>query len=123
MSNEPRGLLWPLQFDTELGHLTRASGSTKMDANVGCVLTTQFGERHPRPQFGIMGMQLLFKNIDYATKELIKDETKTNLPRSEPRVFVRGVVVGDDKEGAVPVEVEYESRISRRTSQIEEMLR
>jgi phage baseplate assembly protein W len=109
---EIKGLSYPLRFNA-LGHLERSSGATKLGENIEHILDTNLGERPMRRDFGILGMQITFKNIDSVTCTLAESVVWEGITKGEERVQLVSVNCAKSKEvyeGSIVTQVNYKVR-------------
>lgn len=62
-----------------------------------CFLTTP-GQKILNPTFGVDLRQFLFESIDDFTTDIIKDTIENKLPRMEPRITIKNVIVVGDED-------------------------
>lgn len=64
---------------------------------VNCFLTSP-GQKILNPLFGIDLRRFLFEGIDDFTSEIIKETIERKLPKMEPRITIRNVIVDPDED-------------------------
>lgn len=102
-----KGLQFPLTFGP-LGHFERASGIEKIKTNMATIILTSLEERLMEPQFGSVGMSMLFRNMSSTSYSLIRQIVADAIFNNEPRVLLKDVIVtGGQKEGRVEATVEF----------------
>jgi uncharacterized protein len=73
------------------------------------LLTTEFGERVMRSDYGCNLTPLLFENITVTLLTKIKEIIKKSILKYEPRIDLENVYFGSDdsQEGTIIIEIEY----------------
>ena len=67
------------------------------------------GQKILNPTFGIDIRRYLFEPVDIYTAELIQDDIENNLPKAEPRITVKNVIVeGNEDEQEYNIEMQID---------------
>jgi uncharacterized protein len=112
-----RGLAFPLRIG--ITGLAESSGVAKVEESIRIILSTQYGERIMRPQFGANLRSLLFAPNTSATASLAAFYVSDALARWEPRIDVLDVLVTNDLDGAkLDIEIRYRLRATAQEHQL-----
>ncbi|MCL5047778.1 MAG: GPW/gp25 family protein [Firmicutes bacterium] len=102
------GWAFPLRTTTT-GQIALVSGEKEIEEAITLILSTSFGERPMRPEFGCGIHDYVFASADATTAGLISYEVRRSLARWEPRVNVEDVVVSLDNanRGVLYIDIRY----------------
>lgn len=102
------GWAFPLRT-TATGEIALVSGEKEIEEAITLILSTSFGERPMRPEFGCGIHDYVFASADATTAGLISYEVKRSLARWEPRVEVTDVIISLDKanSGVLYIDIRY----------------
>ena len=80
-----------------------------IEKSLQILLTTTMGERIMQPRYGCNMEDLLFENLDTATKTIIIDRITTAILFFEPRIKAEKIQLNtqNELEGEITVEIEY----------------
>lgn len=97
---------------TSTGAIALVSGSRELEEAIRIILSTAYGERPMRPEFGCGIHDHVFDPADATTAGLIAYEVQRSLERWEPRITVIAVdVTADrDREATLYIDVRYTPR-------------
>ena len=88
------------------GDVAKKSGANAVKAAMLSIMKTNYNERLFQPEIGSGIRALLFEPMNPITEELLKDEVKDCLRRSEPRATILGVtVVGQEDKNRYKVSI------------------
>lgn len=106
-----RGWGFPLST-TANGSIALASGDREIEEAIRLILSTSFGERPMRPEFGCGIHDHVFASADATTAGVIIYEVRRALDRWEPRIVVQDVVVSFDRvaAGMLYIDIHYAKR-------------
>lgn len=113
MAGEFIGSGWSFPLGTTAtGGIALVSGDREIEEAIRIILSTAFGERPMRPDFGCGIHNHVFASADATTAGLISFEVKRALARWEPRITVADVVVSLDRasEATLYIDVRYSIR-------------
>ena len=100
-----KGFAFPMRFGP-LGHFERASGIDKIKANMAHIVKSAIGERNMSFNCGILGDQVLFRNLTTTTFVILRDIIREALAMHEPRVNVRNIFIEtEDKKGTLKANI------------------
>jgi uncharacterized protein len=112
-----QGLAFPLQIG--ITGLAESAGVAKVEESIRIILSTQYGERIMRPQFGANLRSLLFAPNTSGTASLAAFYVSDALARWEPRIDVLDVLVTNDLDGAkLDIEIRYRLRATAQEHQL-----
>ncbi len=102
------GWAFPLRT-TATGGIALVSGEKEIEEAITLILSTSFGERPMRPEFGCGIHDYVFASADATTAGLISYEVKRSLARWEPRIEVIDVIISLDKanNGVLYIDIRY----------------
>lgn len=105
------GWAFPLAT-TATGGIALVSGEREIEEAIRIILSTAFGERPMRPDFGCGIHDHVFASADATTAGLISYEVKRSLARWEPRITVNDVIVSLDRasEATLYIDIHYSIR-------------
>jgi uncharacterized protein len=86
------GWAFPLRLDVG-GEIALSSGEDEIEESIELILSTAYGERPMRPEFGCGIHDYIFSPIDATTAGQIAYEVRASLLRWEPRIEVLDVIV------------------------------
>lgn len=115
----PRG--WPLLPTPDAdGRLRFPSLEKSVREGIQVVLSTRFGERLMRPDFGAGLDAFLSEPNTMATRRRLRDTVASALSRWEDRIDVEGIEVIElpDEPSAIRVEIHYRLRRTGATQQV-----
>ena len=92
------GWKFPPQLDAR-GRIQLVHQEQDIEEAVRLILSTRFGERPMRPEFGSDLFTLVFAPNDAATAGLARRYVMESLARWEPRIEVTEVLAGPDSDG------------------------
>lgn len=75
------------------GDIAKKSGAAAVKGAMLSIMKTNYNERLFQPEVGSGIRSLLFEPMNPITEELLKDEVKDCLKRSEPRATILGITV------------------------------
>lgn len=106
-----KGWRFPLST-TPTGAIALAEGDQELAEAIQIILSTAFGERPMRPEFGCGIHDHVFDAINGATAGVLVYEVKRALARWEPRITVADVEVSMDQaaRGMLYLTVKYSRR-------------
>lgn len=106
-----RGWGFPLST-TANGSIALVSGAREIEEAITLILSTSFGERPMRPEFGCGIHDHVFAPADATTAGILVYEVKRALARWEPRIFVNDVTVSLDRasQGTLYLDIKYSLR-------------
>ena len=113
MAGEFIGSGWKFPLaTTPTGGIALVDGDQEIREAIRLILSTAYGERPMRPQFGCGIHDHVFANADGTTAGLISFEVKRSLARWEPRITVSDVVVSIDavSKSTLYIDVRYTIR-------------
>ena len=113
MAGEFIGSGWGFPLSaTSTGGIALVSGDREIEEAIRLVLSTAYGERPMRPDFGCGIHDHVFASADATTAGLISYEVKRSLARWEPRIAVRDVLVSVDSanQATLYIDVHYSIR-------------
>lgn len=113
MAEEFIGSGWGFPLSTTAtGGIALVSGDREIEEAIRLILSTAYGERPMRPDFGCGIHDHVFANADATTAGLISYEVKRSLARWEPRITVRDVLVSVDSvsQATLYIDVQYSIR-------------
>jgi phage baseplate assembly protein W len=87
-----RGWAFPVRVDST-GGIALVSGDTEIAESIRLILSTGYGERPMRPDFGCGIGEFVFAPVDAGTAGRIAYEVRISLERWEPRIEVTDVLV------------------------------
>jgi phage baseplate assembly protein W len=112
-----RGLAFPLRIG--ITGLAESAGVAKVEESIRVILSTQYGERVMRPQFGANLRSLMFAPNTSATASLAAFYVSDALARWEPRIDVLDVLVTNDLDGAkLDIEIRYRLRATAQEQRV-----
>ncbi len=102
------GWAFPLRT-TATGGIALVSGEKEIEEAITLILSTSFGERPMRPEFGCGIHDYVFASADATTAGLISYEVKRSLARWEPRIEVTDVIISLDQanNGILYIDIKY----------------
>lgn len=86
------GLAFPMRTDTT-GGIALVTHTEELEGAIRLILSTAYGERPMRPEFGCGIHDLVFASADATTAGRIAYEVRVSLARWEPRIEVMNVDV------------------------------
>ncbi|MCU1490667.1 MAG: lysozyme [Acidimicrobiaceae bacterium] len=106
-----QGWAFPLAT-TAQGSIALVSGDRELEEAIRLILSTSYGERPMRPEFGCGIHDHVFDPADATTAGLLSYEVKRSLERWEPRITVLDVVVTVDRnrEATLYIDIKYSKR-------------
>ena len=106
-----RGWGFPLRTSAT-GGIGLVSGHQELDESIRLILSTAYGERPMRPEFGCGIHNYVFAPVNATTAGRIAAEVKASLTRWEPRVDVVDVEVKADasEPTTLYIEINYRER-------------
>ncbi|HLI16323.1 MAG TPA: GPW/gp25 family protein [Acidimicrobiales bacterium] len=113
MAQEFIGSGWAFPLSTtSTGSIALVSGDREIEESIRIILSTAYGERPMRPEFGCGIHDHVFDPADATTAGLIAFEVKRSLARWEPRITVLGVDVMVDRvhEATMYIDIRYTKR-------------
>ncbi len=113
MGEEFIGSGWGFPLSTtSSGAIALVSGDREIEEAIRIILSTAYGERPMRPEFGCGIHDHVFDPADATTAGLIAYEVKRSLERWEPRITVLGVDVTADssREATLYIDIRYAKR-------------
>ncbi len=87
-----RGWAFPVRVDAT-GGIALVGGDTEIAESIRLILSTGYGERPMRPDFGCGIGEFVFAPVDAGTAGRIAYEVRISLERWEPRIEVTDVLV------------------------------
>lgn len=87
-----RGWAFPVRVDAT-GGIALVTGDTEIAESIRLILSTGYGERPMRPDFGCGIGEFVFAPVDASTAGRIAYEVRISLERWEPRIEVTDVLV------------------------------
>jgi phage baseplate assembly protein W len=90
-----KGFTFPLQVNGR-GGIKESSQEQKIKDSIRAILSTQYGERLMRPNFGCNLKSLIFAVNDKATANLARHYVQEGLTTWEPRIILEEVSVKND---------------------------
>lgn len=105
------GLAFPTRLDAA-GRLALVGDYDELEESIELILSTAYGERPMRPEFGCGVHDYVFAAADRTTAGLIAREVEASLARWEPRVDVHriDVTIDDETDGRLWIDVGYSAR-------------
>lgn len=105
------GIAFPMRVSTT-GGIALVSEHREIEEAIRLILSTAYGERPMRPEFGCGIHDLVFAPADATTAGQIAYEVRLSLSRWEPRIDVEEVVVSIDEADAsvLYIDIAYEVR-------------
>ncbi len=102
------GWAFPLRT-TATGRIALVSGEKEIEEAITLILSTSFGERPMRPEFGCGIHDYVFASADATTAGLVSYEVRRSLARWEPRITVDDVIVSLDNanSGVLYIDIRY----------------
>jgi len=100
-----RGWAFPLGVDAT-GGIALVSGDREIEEAIRLILSTAYGERPMRPEFGCGVHDLLFAPADATTAGRVGYEVRMALARWEPRIDVVDVDVTVDEADAATLYID-----------------
>ena len=102
------GWAFPLRT-TATGLVALVSGEKEIEEAITLILSTSFGERPMRPEFGCGIHDYVFASADATTAGLVSYEVRRSLARWEPRITVDDVIVSLDNanSGVLYIDIRY----------------
>lgn len=88
----PSGIAYPFIF-SPAGGVGKAGGSSKVAANLKCLVKTAVNERVIRKKIGTIGYQQVFRSSGFGGLDIIEALVTEALAVNEPRVTVLSVNV------------------------------
>lgn len=110
MAEEFIGQGWGFPLSTTAtGSIALVSGDREIEEAIRLILSTAFGERPMRPEFGCGIHDHVFAPADATTAGILVYEVKRALNRWEPRIIVRDVDISIDRanEGTLYIDINY----------------
>jgi phage baseplate assembly protein W len=106
-----RGWGFPLRPSTS-GGIGMVTGHQELSESIRLILSTAYGERPMRPEFGCGIHEYVFASVNAATAGRIAAEVKASLTRWEPRVDVADVDVKTNPEepSTLYIDIKYRER-------------
>lgn len=106
-----RGWGFPLST-TSTGSIALVQGDEEIEEAIRLILSTSFGERPMRPDFGCGIHDHVFAPADASTAGILIYEVKRALGRWEPRISVIDVVVSLDRanDAMLYIDIRYAKR-------------
>jgi len=106
-----RGWGFPLRTSTT-GGIGMVSGNQELDESIRLILSTAYGERPMRPEFGCGIHDYVFASVNAATAGRIAAEVKASLTRWEPRIDLADVDVKTNPEepSTLYIDIKYRER-------------
>ena len=89
-----KGIAWPVRFGAH-GHFVRAEGVDKLVGNAKLLVLTQLRELEMEPSKGVVGYELLFRNLDRGSSNMIRALVTEAISKFEPRMRVRNVSMAE----------------------------
>lgn len=105
------GWAFPMAIDAT-GSVALVRRAREIEDSIRLILSTAYGERPMRPDFGCGIHEFVFASADAATAGRIAYEVRVSLERWEPRVDLMGVDVTTDPADRSTLFVEISYRIS-----------
>ena len=90
------GWAFPLRTDAT-GAFALVSKDREIEESIRLILSTAFGERPLRPEFGCGIHDLVFESVDAGTSGRVTHAVRQSLVRWEPRIRVEDVIVNFDR--------------------------
>jgi uncharacterized protein len=108
-----RGWAFPLRTDAT-GSIALVSGQRELEESMRLILTTSYGERPMRPEFGCGLQDYVYAPTDATTAGRIAYEVRIALNRWEPRVTIDEVevTVAEEAPGTLLIDIRYTERES-----------
>lgn len=91
------GIAFPMRVDAQ-GRIALVSQDRKIDEAIRLIVSTSYGERPMRPEFGCGVHDYVFAPADQNTAGRISYEVRASLRRWEPRIDVNDVEVSFDPD-------------------------
>lgn len=109
MSGEFVGSGWAVPVRTDAtGSIALVAHEQEIEESIRLILSTGYGERPMRPEFGCGIQDYVFATANGATAAGIAYEVRRSLERWEPRIEVSDVTVSPyAAEGVLYVDIEY----------------
>ncbi|MPZ73810.1 MAG: baseplate protein [Nitriliruptorales bacterium] len=103
-----QGWRYPLGVDAT-GGIALVSRDRELEEAIRLVLSTAYGERPMRPEFGCGIHDLVFAPADATTAGRIAYEVRMSLARWEPRIVVSEVqvTISDDDASTLYIDIRY----------------
>lgn len=107
-----RGWAFPPSFKDEGGYVEMVEAEADIDQSLHIILSTSFGERVLRPDFGCNLTDFLFEPMNSGFIGYMRDVVFNALLYHEPRIKVNRVEVFQDEqlEGKLLISVDYTVR-------------
>ena len=101
MSEEFVGAGWAFPLRTDpTGRMALVRHDREIEESIRVILSTAYGERPMRPEFGCAIHDYVFAPVDASTAGAIAYEVELSLERWEPRINVHEVDISIDQEDA-----------------------
>lgn len=113
MAEEFIGQGWGFPLSTTAnGSIALVGGDREIEEAIRIILSTSFGERPMRPEFGCGIHDHVFASADATTAGVIIYEVRRALERWEPRIIVQDIIVSFDRVhlGMLYIDIHYAKR-------------
>ena len=106
-----QGWKFPIKVNGH-GGLDWSSGPNRIQQAIWLVLSTSFGERIMRPDFGAGSEDFVFESNSSVTRATLANAIKKALVKWEPRIDVQAIRVdqGTDSDSQVLISIDYTIR-------------
>lgn len=106
-----RGWTFPVSIGGS-GGIRLTSGPEEINASIRMIVSTAYGERVMRPEFGCGIWGMLFEPINPGSLGEMEQAVAESVTRWEPRINIERVTAEPDDEvdGVVNITIEYEIR-------------
>jgi uncharacterized protein len=107
-----KGWSFPPSFNKHLKSVQMVGEDQDIAQSLRIILTTSYGERIMRPDFGSNLSLINFKSIDSRTINQLRAYVEQSVLRFEPRVTLHGVEVNQDDfyDGVLRIKLDYTIR-------------
>lgn len=106
------GIAFPTLINVQ-GSLQLSSGTLNIEESIYIILSTQFGERVYRPNFGSRLSELVFEPMNSQTLLLIRLYVRESIELWEPRINLINVLTDPDPStGRIDINIVYQLKDS-----------
>lgn len=115
-----RGWSFPPSFDNQGRSVRMVSAEEDIRQSLQILLATRLGERVMRPSFGWKREALMFETMSANFATDLKDEVKTAILFTEPRITLDNVRLNPSREteGLIEILIEYTIRSTNSRSNL-----